>query len=203
MKRIITPKRVSAIIISIFIIFTFCGAPNYTVNRLSQKFVPSRNKTLIGRVLSGDQVNVEKISFAVNFFLPLTAFVIIMGCTIILALALRKRTLWLRTSTTSGHDEVSKRSQRVSKMVLMVSVLFISCFVPNTILLLVVAFEPDVTVGGKSVHIGIVMGGVGLLIESVNYSTNIFIYYYMSTKYKQSFREIFWRNGRSSDSAKH
>lgn len=203
MKRIITPKRVSAIIISIFIIFTFCGAPNYTVNRLSQKFVPSRNKTLIGRVLSGDQVNVEKISFAVNFFLPLTAFVIIMGCTIILALALRKRTLWLRTSTTSGHDEVSKRSQRVSKMVLMVSVLFISCFVPNTILLLVVAFEPDVTVGGKSVHTGIVMGGVGLLIESVNYSTNIFIYYYMSTKYKQSFREIFWRNGRSSDSAKH
>lgn len=187
-----TSRQTSITIIAVFTILMSSVAPVYVVNRLDMKFDPLRNKTLLGIVSTGDREHVEKISFAVNnFFLPFAAFFVIIFCTAILAVNLRKRQHWLKSSSANLGTELTNRNHRVAKMVVMMSTLFIACFIPTSVIMLAVAFERSLTFGGKYINIGIVIGGIGFFLESVNSSVNIFIYYYMSTKYRDSFLYIF------------
>lgn len=76
-------------------------------------------------------------------------------------------------------------------MVVLISALFIACFVPISIIFIAMCFEPEFSVYGKYKDLLCVIGGLGFMLESINSSVNIFIYYYMSTKYRSIFREIF------------
>lgn len=190
-KIIVTPKRVAILIVAIFIIIIAAGSPIYLVNKLDMKFYPERNKSLLGLVSSPDRESVEKIYFSLNnFVLPTVAFQIIIICTAMLVISLNRRTKWRNKATTAALGDVSNRNQRVAKMVVTISVLFISCFIPISVVFLALVFEPELSVGGKLVNIGVVAGGFGVLLEAINSSMNILIYYYMSSKYRDTCRDI-------------
>lgn len=181
----------AAVIVCVFMITAACESPVYVVNRLGLRFFPTRNRTLLTLIPCLDRTHVQKISFAINnFAMPVVAFVVITLCTTILVVNLDKNVKW-RKSTTVGNSNFSNRNLKVSKMILMISALFISCFVPVTIIMLALTFEPDLTVGGKNLDLGLVAGGVGFLLEAINSSSNIYIYYNMSTKYREAFRSLF------------
>lgn len=76
-------------------------------------------------------------------------------------------------------------------MVVIISVMFIVCFSPMCINLLAVAFEPEFSFGGKYLKITLIFGGVGLILESINSSMNIFVYYNMSSRYRDSYQRVF------------
>lgn len=192
-KRVVTPKRVSIVIICVFIILMTSAAPSYVVNRLEFKFYPARNKTLLGLVFTQDREQVEQVSFAVNnVFIPFTAFVIIIMCTVTLVVKLKNKTKWRKTSSTGAQtDRVADRNHKVSKMVVMISSLFIACFIPESILFIVMAVVPEFNVNGKYRNILFLSGGFALVLESINSSVNIFIYYYMSSRYRCVFRKMF------------
>lgn len=162
------------------------------------KFFPHRNRTLLGLIFTEDRENVEKISFAINnFSLPFVAFVIIVVCTFTLVLKLNRATQWRKKSTSPAQvDNVTSRNQKVAMMVVMISTLFIACFIPLSITMLAVAFNPDLSLGGKYVNISIIIGGLDFVLESINSSGNIFIYYHMSIRYRSTFRQIFGRDDR-------
>lgn len=182
------------IIACVYAVLIFAATPTYVVNRMGMKFVSSRNRTIFGIVYNADRENVERVSYIINnFFLPFVAFVVIIISTVVLVISLKRRSKWLETATTSTKAGRANRGHKVAKMVVMISTLFIICFLPSTILLFTVAFEPSITVGGKYVNIGIIVFGISILLESVNSSVNIFIYYCMSTKYRETFRAIFCR----------
>lgn len=177
-------------IVFVFVVLLACEAPVYTVVRMRMKFFPARNKTLLGTVSSPDRHHVETISYTINnFFLPLTAFVVVISCTGILVRSLQNQTQW-RTKTTIQADH---RNRNVAKMVVMISALFISCFVPMSVLVLFVAANSDFNEGGKSEYISIYTGGICFVLESINSSSNIFIYYHMSIKYRKTFNMIFFK----------
>lgn len=169
------------------------AAPVYVFYRLDYKFFPLQNKTLLGLVSNIDLEIFASISFAINFSLSIAAFVITIFCTITLVYGLKERRRWLKT-TTSSHDQTVRQNQKVSKMVLMIAVLFISCFIPTTIIVLAMAFESDISVGGAYIHISLILGSFGLLLESVNSSANIFMYYNMSSKFKYAFHCFFFKS---------
>lgn len=191
----VTPKRVSVVIACVFVTLTLSSAPVFVVNTLGMKYFPGRNKTLIGNVHRGDREQVEKISFAINsFFLPVSAFIAIIVCTTILVISLHKSLEWRKLSSRTSQAGVYGRNQKVAKMVIMISVLFISCFLPMTVFMLAMAFVPAIAIGGTYVYIGIVAGAIGTLLESINSSSNIFIYYHMSSNYKEAFQIIFCKH---------
>lgn len=168
-------------------------APVYLVNRLEEKFYPERNKSMIGLTFTEDRETVDKFSYVINnIFIPYSSFVIIVVCTVILVVKLRSNTEWRKVSAnTTQADTVSARNQKVAKMVVLISALFIACFVPISIIFIAMCFEPEFSVYGKYKDLLCVIGGLGFMLESINSSVNIFIYYYMSTKYRSIFREIF------------
>lgn len=181
------------IIICIFIIFTFSYAPIYVVNKLGPKFSPIRNTTIIGLIYGIDRDQVEHFTFSVNnVIIPVGAFLVILLCTIILAVQLQRNMKWRNTTHSQAQSEkLSGRNQRVAKMVVFISILFIACFLPNTISLFVVACVPSLFINGKHVKITQLLFGVTYIIESINCSMNICIYYNMSSRYRDTFRMLF------------
>lgn len=155
------------------------------------KYFPERNRTLFGLVFTADRDYVQKITFIIsNFVMPFSAFLLVIICTAMLVTSLQKNSLWHRSSA-SSLTAAANRNQRVGKMVVMISALFIACFIPTSIIMLAVAFEPELTVGGKYISVGFYLGGLGMLLESINSSVNIFIYYHMGSRFRGAFVTIF------------
>lgn len=157
------------------------------------KFYPDRNKSLVGLVYIADRETVERVSYIVNnVFIPFSAFLVIIICTIILVIKLRQQANWRQKSTTAEQaDKVTIRNQKVAKMVVMISTLFIVCFVPVSLVFIAMSLEPELSVAGKYRKILIIVAVLGVLLESVNSSVNIFVYYRMSSKYRTTIRELF------------
>lgn len=176
----------------IYLILIIAVAPLYVVNKLDMKFFQNRNKTVIGLVAAtSDRDQVENILFAINVFIPVVAFLIIIVCTIILVHSLKRKSDWRLKSTNAAQaDALSSRNTRVVKMVVMISVTFIVCFVPCCLLFLAMCLDPELTVVGKHRNFLIVFGGTGLVLESLNSSVNIFIYYSMSNNYRVVLRRM-------------
>lgn len=171
-----------------------CSAsPVYCVNRFAWKFYPNRNKTIIGLVYTEDRESVEKVSFAINnVFIPFSSFVTVLICTIVLVVKLQRKTKWRqKVTTTDNFDTAAKRDQKVAKMVVTISTLFISCFIPVCIIFLAMTLTPEFSIDGKYKNIFIVVFGLSFILESTNSAVNIFIYYRMSSKYRTVFRKLF------------
>lgn len=192
-KSIFTSKRVAIIITVLYVLLLLSAAPVYFVNKLGMVFFPNKNKSILALVGTHDRKPVEKASFAFNnVTIPLAAFVVITFCTIILVLKLRNQAKWRQSSTTSAQIQtVSNRDKKVVKMVVVISTLFIVCFIPVCIIFIPMSAIPEFAVDGKYKNENTVFVGVGLIMESANSAGNIFIYYFMSSKYKQIFQEIF------------
>lgn len=188
-----TPRRAAAIITCLSIIQVSSTLPVYAVNKLGVKFSVQQNKTLFGLIFTENRHQVEKISFAINnFTMPSIAFVIIVVSTVALVIKLRTAAEWRKRSTCQAQeDRVSRRNQKVAKMVVMISTVFIICFIPVCVIMLAAVFEPELSFGGKYLKISILFCSLGFVLESVNSSMNIFIYYHMSSRYRAIFREMF------------
>lgn len=193
MKNIVTPKRVSIVVVFTFIILLSSIAPVYMVLRLGWKYFPDRNRTLLGIIYTDDRERVERISYFINnVFIPFGSFIVIAICTIILVAKLRKNAKWRKASTISAQaDNVSNRNQKVAKMVVMISTLFVVCFFPLSVTFIAMALEPELSMSGKHSGYLVVLVGIGFSMESINSSVNIFFYYRMSSKYRATFRQLF------------
>lgn len=170
-------------------------APVYVVNKLDWKYFPLRNKTLIGLVPMGDHDFVESISYIINnVVLNFLAFAIIIICTLILSIQLYNKSKWRIKST--NDTSLSNQNKSVAKVVIMISIIFIACFIPVSVLFIFMSLDPEYSVNGKYSYIVLMAGGFGLILESLNSSVNICVYYYMSTKYRSTFKEIFTKRAK-------
>lgn len=192
-KQVVTPQRVFFTIVCIYVLFISSGAPVYVVNRIQLKFFPMRNKTVLGLVHLDYPDSVENISYIINNVLfPFAAFLVIIVCTVILVVHLQNKSRWRRSTATSTQSlNACNRSDRVAKMVVMISVIFIACFTPLSINFIAMTIEPELSLGGKYVNVLLTIMGVGFALEAVNSSVNIFIYYYMSSRYRGVFHQLF------------
>lgn len=194
-KNLVTPRRVFISIVVVYIVVISAIAPMYAVYRLDFKYFPDRNKTLIGLVTTEDRAIVETMSFAINIvILPACSFFIIIVCTIILVISLRESRNWRKTSALQAQDRSADRNKKVARMVVMISILFISCFIPFSMIFVGMLLEPELSIDGKYRNMILVLIGVGIILESINSSVNIFVYYHMSSRYRAIFRQLFCKD---------
>jgi hypothetical protein len=192
-KNIVTPRRVAVLITCVFFVLLLTTTPMYLVYGLGFKFYSDRNKTLIGMVITGDRETIEGIYYLINSVcIPFGAFTIIISCTVILVIQLHNKNKWRNKSVVSVQgDNVSLRNKKVSKMVVMITAMFIVCFAPFCFVFLAMTLEPELSIVGKYRDMFIILGGIGALLECINSSSNIFFYYRMSSRYRSAIGEIF------------
>lgn len=120
-KRILTPRRNLVIVCCIYIGVIAGVMPNYYTTKHAWRYLPEKNKTLLGIVYSDDVHIVDSISLIINnVFSPLTSFAIVIICTGILVYLLNVKSKWRSAATRNvavkpgSVDRVSSATRNVA-----------------------------------------------------------------------------------------
>lgn len=99
---------------------------------------------------------------------------------------------------------MSARDNKVVKMVVLISAIFIICYVPSTAVLIYMLIDNEIRIDGLKKNLFIALFSALFKLESINAGVNIFIYLRMSSKFKVTFKKTFcFRiNSVSDDSSK-
>lgn len=192
MKRIFTSKRVAIIVVTFFVLLLGSVSPVFCITRLGQVFIASRNKTILATIPTEGRVSVYTATLAVNnVIIPFGAFAMVIICTATLVVSLHRKSKWRQFAAAVNSDQLSSRDQKVSKMILIISTVFIVCFIPSCVSCLAMTFVPDLDMYGRFRNTCLLIFGLNFTLESANSSVNIFVYYAMSSKFRAKLQELF------------
>ncbi|CAL1526484.1 unnamed protein product, partial [Lymnaea stagnalis] len=190
-KLILTPIRTVYILIFIFVFIAAALSASFITTTLVWKFFPGKNKTLVGIGVTANRKEVDSIAFVVNdIFLPISAYVSVVVCTVVLTVKLSSKAKWRQQSTTKS-DHVTGKEKQVMKLVNVISGLFIASYFPNAVVFFWMAREPEFNIDGKYRNIFMVCFSYCFIAESLNSCVNIVVYYKMSSKFKSVFNTMF------------
>jgi len=120
-------------------------------------------------------------------------FTIIAVTTTITAVKLRRVVQWRHSSTSSASVSVTSSIKEIAltKTLVATSVLFIVCLAPTIMVQIASLVEPEFYFSGRYYNLVYVTYTVMVLFRVSNSSFNFFIYYGMSTRYRQTLRDLF------------
>ena len=121
--------------------------------------------------------------------LTMLFFVTIAVTTTITAVKLRRVVQWRQRSTSTA--SVCVKEIALTKTLVVTSVLFIVCLAPTIMVQIASFVEPEFYFTGRYYNLAFAVMNVMLFFRGSNSSFNFFIYYNISTRYRQTLRDIF------------
>ena len=120
-------------------------------------------------------------------------FTIIAVTTTITAVKLRRVVQWRHSSTSSASVSFTSSIKEITltKTLVATSVLFIICMAPTIMVQMASLVEPEFYFTGRYYNLVYVTYAAVLLFRVSSSSFNFFIYYDMSTRYRQTLRDLF------------
>ncbi|GFN74513.1 chemosensory receptor a [Plakobranchus ocellatus] len=209
-RRLITPKG-TFIAMLIIILLTFCPSFfTYIRYKFVWEFNPYLNRTILNTtpVNSEFAILFEKISIAIFGVLqPLLAFSIALICTVLLVVQLRKISSWRMSamsaksqrvqteenpaaSSSAAEASISKKDERLVRMVVAIAIIFILSYFPTCIILLCYVVFDEFNLFGVYRRLYIVSGLIITAGQPLSGSVNILIYYKMASKFRSVFRRL-------------
>ncbi|CAG5117697.1 unnamed protein product, partial [Candidula unifasciata] len=146
-KSLITGRRTVVFVCVLYLISTASCAPLLYTSRFRWIFDAFRNKTLLGLVKIENREKIEGVVYVVNNVMPITFFIVIVGCTVVLSKALLKNAEWRQR--TAIQKEGTNRDTKVVKLVLIISLVFIFCYAPGSLFFLWVLIDREMKIDGK------------------------------------------------------
>uniref|UniRef100_A0A2C9KAV0 G-protein coupled receptors family 1 profile domain-containing protein n=1 Tax=Biomphalaria glabrata TaxID=6526 RepID=A0A2C9KAV0_BIOGL len=197
-KTIVTPSRVAIYIVCTFVVVTGAQAGSFYTSSLEWVFNSLRNRTIMSRVWREGSQEIESITYSVNLVFPFGSFIIVVVCTAISAIQLRRKSKWRMKTTMAkstrkdNEADVVSKEKKVIKLVVMISVIFIVSFLPSNIIHITycsIASQPEL-VYFYWPYLSISYSFVKIL-EAFNASISIVLYYVMSSKFRNNFYVLF------------
>ncbi|CAL1525877.1 unnamed protein product, partial [Lymnaea stagnalis] len=185
-KRILTPRRTVLAMAAIYLAMFASVAPVFSVIHFGQKFYDLRNRSLYGLVYDADGAAVENVSFTITIFAQLFSILLVVTCTAVTTIKLKTNSKWRRSvgsASAHGGGELTRRDKKVVKMVVFISCIFITCFLPTAVNLIMGLFVTEYSFIGKFRNVYQVVWCGVYVLETTNSSVNIVVYYNMSSKY--------------------
>ncbi|XP_005098158.1 growth hormone secretagogue receptor type 1 [Aplysia californica] len=194
-KTMITVKRTAIALVSIYVAMIGALLPVFYALRLEPIFSPLKNETKFRTVYIPNGFAIESAVFLINAFSQFVSFIVVIICTIILVQALISKSKWRKSTSSFGdHDSFSNRDKKVVKLVLFIAIIFIVCFLPSAINFLASSLEPEFNTYGKYGDLFVLMWSFSANLSATNSAVNIFVYYKMSSKYKQILDKMLLRS---------
>ncbi|GFO23152.1 peptide receptor gpcr [Plakobranchus ocellatus] len=209
-RRLITPRG-TFVAMLIIILLTFC--PSFFIF-IRYKFVWVFNPYLNITILNTIPVNNEMAILFENFatvicgvIQPLLAFTIMLICTVLLVVQLRKISSW-RMSVTSAKSQrvqpeenpaahssaaearTSQKEERLVRMVVAMATMFIMSYIPTCIGLICYVVFDEYNLFGVYRKLLFLFGHITSLGQPISGSVNILIYYNMASKFRSVFRRL-------------
>ena len=125
--------------------------------------------------------------------LTMLFFTTIAVTTIITAIRLRRVVQWRQRSTSSVYGSVTTSVKEIAltKMLVATSVLFIVCLAQTVMFHIASFVEPEFYFTGRYYNLAYLLTNVMVFFLASNSSFNFFIYCNMSTRYRETLRDIF------------
>ena len=180
MKEIVTPKRITGLILAmVFYEMTFAGL------LFAQTGPPY------------DAFNIKRLLYLICSFSgpSCICFAIVVVTTSVLVAQLRQNLAWRNEATKqSARGSRTSKEQRVARSVIFISSIFIVCFIPNVVTWVTGLVYPKYDIRNPYWgNLTRIMFIFCMLFQSANSTVNIFVYYRMSTKYREVFDGLFRR----------
>ncbi|GFO28794.1 chemosensory receptor a [Plakobranchus ocellatus] len=209
-RRLITPRG-TFVAMLIIILLTFC--PSFFIY-IRYKFVwvfnPYLNITILNTIPVNSEFAIlfEKISIVIcGVIQPLLAFSIMLICTVLLVVQLRKISSWRlsvtcaksqriqlqdnpTSSLSAAEARISQKEERLIRMVVAIATIFIVSYIPTCILLLCQVVFDEFQLFGVYRRLFVVSGYIISLGQPISGSVNILIYYKMASKFRSVFRRL-------------
>lgn len=191
-KQIITPRRSTLIICSIYILMIASLMPEYATMYIGWKFYDNKNQTLLGLITTEDNKKVSGLTFLLYAVYIVVSFFAVIVFTTVLVVKLKHKTQWRKESTFDAKqsDTISSRDQKTINMVIVIASVLIVCFTPSVLLSAAGFIEHDFFVVGKYSNLFFATWSFGFVFDSFNSSVTIILYYNMSSKYRRTLRAM-------------
>ncbi|BFZ17050.1 hypothetical protein BsWGS_20089 [Bradybaena similaris] len=192
-KTKITRERVTVIIVCMTVIMMGSVAPLYYCNRFSWRFYSSLNRSVLQTDPTRDRQFIEDIVFAIaNVSVPCLTFLVVIVTTAILVIKLTQKARWRRRFTVQKQsDAMFNRDRMLSKMVIVMSSVFVACYGPVCIIFIAMIVEKELSIYGDHKNVFGVVLSIAYIMESIHVSMNFIIYYKMSSRYRAIVRNMF------------
>ncbi|KAI8786135.1 FMRFamide receptor [Biomphalaria glabrata] len=204
---VVFPMRVRQIITRNFAIGANCFIciilllyfyPPYYSAYLDWGLDVKQNKTKITVYYRSNAEKVLRIAYLVSdLSVPYITFCILILCNAVIVVKLKSKSKWRQSvavrnsNLDSKSAETSAREKKLALMLATVSTLFVVCLLPQSILLTCVSLVRELNLNGAYNDVTVLISSFTLLLENINCSINILVYYCMSTKYRKTFQACF------------
>lgn len=218
-KAMLSPARASMAVFSIFMCVFISFVPAYMTVDLDWRWDPTINRTVLGIERKSDVRYIGDIAFVVNCIMQFVGFGSVIVSTVILVTKLRKQSKWRSSAgnansnsnryeiNTSNNDEeddekhmktgtsigsVSPKDKKLIRMIITISTILIFCCTPGSTCFIVGLIVPQFSAHGAYQNVYFVAWSFAFVTDTINPSISIFIYYQMSSKYRATFRALFY-----------
>ncbi|CAL1543818.1 unnamed protein product [Lymnaea stagnalis] len=184
-KRYVTPTRAKLFICAMFLLVLASAAPEFFVNQFTWKFYPERNRTMLGLRFIEDRTRFEIVTLVLNnVIMQYFAFLAVIVFTITLAAELNQKSKWRSSVVKADNpDDIPRKDKKVVKLITLISTTFILSYLPSSILFLAMAVEHEFHPDGYY-NIFYVTWSFAYVMEGLNASLNIFVYFTMSSRFR-------------------
>ena len=147
-------------------------------------------------------------SFVFGAAIPVVVILVVTTTTIITAAKIRQAALW-RAGTSSASSSsnnnnsssttpplISPKEIALTKMLIANSVLFIACVLPIALLRIPWLILPEMDIGRRNHNFYLLSQWIKELLSYFNSTFNIFVFYAMGSRYRQTFWELLGRKKR-------
>ncbi|KAI8740839.1 neuropeptides capa receptor [Biomphalaria glabrata] len=202
-KRVITPRTATLVNLAIVLLLSLYLFPPYFIMNLNWVVLPGGNQTILAIVFKSNRETIMAVYyFIADQFIPYSTILVLLLCTTITVSKLKSKLVWRQSTTLVAANKTSTatlKERKVVAMLINISIIFIVCLLPQSTLGAAVGLERELKLNGKYFNVLLMCYSFTSLLETINCSVSIFVYYTMSTKYRQEFWEIIrpvilWKN---------
>ena len=173
----------------------FSGLPRSFSFGLTTITLPTNNRTLtiFDFAKYRPELFVNSV-FASNSVPTITCFVIVVVGTVFL-ISRFKQSRQLRLAMKGPErpaDEMSGKDIRLIRTVISICIIYIICATPNVFLYAASTIYPPLNIGNLYLkNFSLLLYVIGDLFQAISSSVNIFVYWAMGSKFKDTFRQTF------------
>ncbi|KAK0050320.1 G-protein coupled receptor [Biomphalaria pfeifferi] len=189
--RIITPRQTTLTIVIIYVWMIVSLLPEYVTVYIDWKFVAIFNKTVLGLAFTSDRPRVDGLSFMLYSIYMLVSFFAVVILTSVLFVKLKRNSERRKEVTNNTHPGSTVRDKKTLRMVVVIASVLIVTFTPQVVIFTAGFIEPGFSVVGRYANLFFVSWSFCFVFDAINSTANIVLYYKMSTKYRDTFRDIF------------
>ncbi|KAI8786132.1 FMRFamide receptor [Biomphalaria glabrata] len=191
-KRIITRNVAITVNTSIFIVLLLYLYPTIAFIYFDWGVDSRRNRSVIVVFYRDNAESVFTVSYAVaDLFLPYCTFFLLILSNMVIVTTLKSKSKWRQSVTGSrfSHDSnkgmISTKEKKLVVMLVKISTIFIGCLFPQSALFTAVGLVREMKLNGLYFDLTRMVYSFTFLLETINCSVNIIVYYSMSSKFRK------------------